>query len=578
MAWARHLGWLLLAWCLGVAVQLQQAVLWPVAAYAGGLLGVVALALLLRRWFSLKRSAWGASFLAWGVVWATAGFGVTGLHAWTKAHTINPALEGQDLDVVGLVQAMPQRQDLGWRFRFRIEQAWAVDASGNARPLQLGADLPPQVYLGWYGQDGLHDSGWNTSALPQPVKAGERWRLRVRLKAPHGHMNPRGFDYELWLWEQGIRATGYVRTSAKDPPPLWLASTWAHPIEAWRQSVRDRLLAHLSKADSHPDAAKRAGVVAALVTGDQAAIDRSDWAVFRATGVAHLMSISGLHVTLFAWLASGLVAWAWRRSALWGFQGALRWPAPHVGALSGLVLAGFYALFSVWGVPAQRTLLMLTVVVLLRLSARQWHGALVWLTACAVVLAWDPWAFLQPGFWLSFVAVGVLMASGSNQKPQNQASVGAGQAMRTNLAHSSFLHHLSAVKLPFWGILGLRRLTALCREQATVTLALAPLTLLFFGQVSVVGLLANLLAIPWVTLVVTPLAMLGVVWNEAWVLAAWALQPMGQVLSWLASWPLASVAVARPPWGLALLALVGVFFAAAGRVAALRETAFGATE
>jgi competence protein ComEC len=559
MAWARHLGWLLLAWCLGVALQLQQAALWPVAAYAGGLLGVVALALLLRRWLRLKRFAWGASFLAWGVVWATAGFGVTGLHAWTKAYTINPALEGQDLDVVGLVQAMPQRQDLGWRFRFRIEQAWTVDASGNARPLQLGADLPPQVYLGWYGQDGLHDSGWNTSALPEPVKAGERWRLRVRLKAPHGHMNPRGFDYELWLWEQGIRATGYVRTSAKDPPPLWLASTWAHPIEAWRQSVRDRLLAHLSKADSHPDAAKRAGVVAALVTGDQAAIDRSDWDVFRATGVAHLLSISGLHVTLFAWLASGLVAWAWRRSALWGFQGALRWPAPHVGALSGLVLAGFYALFSGWGVPAQRTLLMLTVVVLLRLSARQWHGALVWLTACAVVLAWDPWALLQPGFWLSFVAVGVLMASGSSpgegREPSTAPSIRDAEDP-TSAVVLGFWHRWGASKIAMGGVFVLGRAAALVREQAVVTLTLAPLTLLFFGQVSVVGLLANLLAIPWVTLLVTPLSLLGVLWPDAWLIASLALQPMAAVLGWMATWPFASVSTAMPPWGLAMLALV----------------------
>jgi competence protein ComEC len=410
----------------------------------------------------------------------------------------------------------------------------------------LDTDLPSQVYLGWYGQDGTHDSGWNVSALPEPVKAGERWRLRVRLKAPHGHLNPRGFDYELWLWEQGIRATGYVRTSAKDPPPLRLASTWAYPIEAWRQSVRDRLLVHLSPAGSDADAAKRAGVLAALVTGDQAAIDRSDWDVFRATGVSHLMSISGLHVTLFAWLASGWVAWAWRRSALWGFQGAMRWPVPHVGALSGLVLAGIYALFSGWGVPAQRTLLMLCVVVLLRLSARQWHGALVWLTACAVVLTWDPWALLQPGFWLSFVAVGVLMASSLVDPMQGIDALPSGHWQRW-----------LASKLPVWVVISLGRAASLLREQVVVTLALAPLTLLFFGQVSLVGLLANLLAIPWVTLLVTPLALLGVLWPGAWQLASWALLPMTAVLGWMATWPLASLSSAIPPWGLAVMALVG---------------------
>ncbi|MEK7344705.1 MAG: DNA internalization-related competence protein ComEC/Rec2 [Pseudomonadota bacterium] len=569
MAWARDGGVGLLAWCAGVALQLQQEALWPAWAYAA--MGALAMALALGG--GLARRRWGAS-VGWRTVavcclWAAVSFAVTGLHALTRSVAIDAALEGRDLDVVGVVQAMPQRQDLGWRFRFQIEQAWQVDKAGMAHAVDLASALPAQVYLGWYGQEGTHDSGWNTSALPEPVKAGERWRLRVRLKAPHGNMNPRGFDYELWLWEQGIRATGYVRTGAKDPAPVRLASTWAHPVEGWRQSVRDRLLTRLSAqgGDADVDAAARkleaqlAGVVAALVVGDQAAIDRSDWDVFRATGVAHLMSISGLHVTMFAWLASLLVAWGWRRSALWGFAGALRWPAAQVGALAGLVLAGFYALFSGWGVPAQRTLGMLLVATWLGLSARHWHKALVWSLTGAVVLTWDPWALLQPGFWLSFVAVGVLMASQGQGTPHRTARL-AEQARDlpqrgTNVVLKGFWHRGGARHFPIWGLAWLRSAGRLLREQATVTLALAPLTLLFFGQVSVVGLLANLVAIPWVTMVVTPLAMLGVVWSGAWVWASWALQPLAQFLAWLAAWPMASVSTAVPPLGLVLLALAG---------------------
>lgn len=549
MTWARGLGVGLLAWCTGVALQLQQEALWSVWAYAV-LLALALCGLLLRLW---GVPAWVRS-LVLCLVWAAVAFAVTGLHAWSRSGAIDPALEGQDLDVVGVVQAMPQRQDLGWRFRFEVEQAWRVDQAGGLHAVDLSESLPSQVYLGWYGQDGTNDSGWNTSPLPEPVQAGERWRLRVRLKAPHGNLNPRGFDYELWLWEQGIRATGYVRTGTKDPVPVRLASTWAHPIEGWRQSVRDRLLTHLSPLGSgtNAESAKLAGVVAALVTGDQAAIDRSDWDVFRATGVAHLMSISGLHVTMFAWLAATLVAWCWRQSALWGFAGALRWPAVHVGAVSGLVLAGGYALFSGWGVPAQRTLWMLWVVMVLKISARQWHGALIWLLAGAVVLCLDPWALLQPGFWLSFVAVGVLMASTplSHRVPDPHLP-------RTDLVLESFWHRWGANMRPVWGYALWQSAWGLLREQATITLALAPLTLLFFGQVSVVGLLANMLAIPWVTLVVTPLAMLGVVWSGAWVLAVWALQPMTAMLGWLAAWPLASVSTAMPPWGFAVLALAG---------------------
>ena len=431
MNWARGMGLALLAWWVGVALQLQQAVLWPSGLYAGilacGFLPVVLPFVASgRRLNGLQRFRVPPSGARRMAVLAgmgmTLAFAITGLHAAWRSAALDPALEGQDVDVVGVVQAMPQQQDVGWRFRFEVEQAWLVAATGDSTPIDLAAALPSQVYLGWYGQGGAWDWGQAQAALPEPVQAGERWRFRVRLKAPHGHLNPRGFDYELWLWEQGIRATGYVRLGAQDPPPVRLARTWQHPIEGWRQAVRDRLLRHLTSPQAttaEPDDAQQstelrrrlAGVVAALVVGDQAAIDRSDWDVFRATGVAHLMSISGLHVTLFAWLASMLVAGCWRRSALWGFSGALHWPAVHVGAVSGWCLAAFYAVFSGWGVPAQRTLWMLLVVVVLKISARQWHAGLIWCLAGAVVLLLDPWALLQPGFWLSFVAVGVLMAA-----------------------------------------------------------------------------------------------------------------------------------------------------------------------
>jgi len=519
LRWARGLSPVLLAWCAGVAVQLQQTALWPAAAYGA----VAGLALAIFVW---SRAAGLYRHMSICTAALLLSFACTGGHALLQVRAIDPALEGQDLELVGVVQAMPQRQDIGWRFRFEVETAHRVDG-GQA------VTVPQKVYLGWYGQDGVSDSGWNLSALPEPVQAGERWRLRARLKAPHGNMNPRGFDYELWLWEQGIGATGTVRTGAAHPQPLRLGQTWMHPVEWWRQSVRDRLQNRLGTGD-----AGVAGIVVALVTGDQAAIDRSHWDVFRATGVAHLMSISGLHVTMFAWLAAVSVAWSWRQSALWGFKGALRWPASQVGAVAGLGLAVLYAVFSGWGVPAQRTVWMLGVVVLLRLSARQWAEGHVCLLAAAVVLTLDPWALLQPGFWLSFVAVAVLLWT--DQRRSGMHPVGASGA---------------PAWCPVWMYSWLRRGWGLLREQSVVTLALAPLCLLFFGQVSVVGLLANLVAIPWVSFVVTPLAMLGVLWPGLAVLAAWALQPLTALLVWMAAWPSASVQLALPPWGFAALAL-----------------------
>jgi len=549
LRWAHGLGPALLAWCGGVALQLQQPALWSAQAYAA----LAALAVLVRwqrRWLS------GMPWLGVCLASALLSFACTGGHALWKSPGMDPALEGQDLDLVGVVQAMPQRQDIGWRFRFQVEQAHAVQGGQVVQ-------VPEHILLGWYGQDGVTDSGWNLSALPEPVQAGERWRLRARLKAAHGNLNPRGFDHELWLWEQGIRATGTVRAGAAHPAPVRLAQTWRHPLEWWRQSVRDRLQTRLGVTSNA--GLNVGGIVVALVTGDQAAIDRSDWDVFRATGVAHLMSISGLHVTMFAWLAAMAVGWCWRRSALWGFKGALHWPAPQVGAVAGLGLAVLYAAFSGWGVPAQRTVWMLGVVVLLRLSARQWSAALVCLLAAAVVLTLDPWALLQPGFWLSFVAVAVLLWTSQHEGPRTDAPQADPPCLCTKPVPERGVHRwrawlggLSGVHVVWpqglarWGA----RVWGLLREQSVVTLALAPLCLLFFGQVSLVGLLANLVAIPWVSFVVTPLAMLGVLWSGFAVLAAWALKPLTAWLVWMASWPGASVNLALPPWGFAALALL----------------------
>ena len=254
--------------------------------------------------------------------------------------------------------------------------------------------MPKLVALGWYR--GNHED----AALAQPgseLRAGQRWRFAVRLRQPHGNANPQGFDYELTLFEQGVRATGYVRDSE---PPLRLADAAGHPVERWRQRVRDAIFADVSDPAA-------AGVLAALAVGDQAAIERDDWELFRSTGVAHLMSISGLHVTMFAWLAGLLAAAAWRRS-----ERATLWlPAPQAARWAGVAAALAYAVFSGWGVPSQRMVWMLVTVTLLQSLGRRWPWPLVLLAVAVVVTLGDPWALLQPGFWLSFMAVGLLMSS-----------------------------------------------------------------------------------------------------------------------------------------------------------------------
>ena len=529
MAWTKDLQGLLLAWLAGAGLSLQQAALLPAWCYVPVVLTGL---LLLLRSAALVWRATAVVLLSWALA---------SMHACFMPGPIDPALEGRDLDVQGVVEAMPLRQEAGLRFRLRIEQAaWQGQA----------VQAPPRVDLGWYA---VSSGAAPLADLPATVQAGERWRLRVRLKAAHGHLNPGGFDYELWLWEQGIRATGYVRQGRGDPPPERLGQTWRHPVEWLRQQVRDRLVTRWRADDP---AARFSGVLAALVTGDQAAIERSDWDVFRATGISHLMSISGLHITMLGWLAALGGTALWRRLALWGSRGPLHIPAPVAGGVLALLVAWAYALFSGWGVPAQRTVWMLAVVTLLRLSARDWHWRQVCLLAAVVVVTLDPWALLQPGFWLSFVAVAVLLASGRMPQAQRAAPVDSLMGPCTEKRDDrTFV--VRRWPWPRWAVQAGRHMGGLLREQVLISVALLPLSLLFFGQFSLVGLVANLLAVPWVTLLVTPLALLGMLLPWSWDAAALCLRPLTAWLELLAAWPWASVSLPMPAWPVAVLGMAG---------------------
>ena len=568
---------LLVGFVAGVALQLQQTSLLTSAIHV-----VLILASLLGLMGLVCRLKGGRSgTLLCFVLSAALGFGLVGLRAGVFEKTaLLPALEGKDILVTGRVRAMPQFGEDGLRFRFDVDSA-----SLNGQSVRL----PPQIYLGWYSGFGARpvraiaaaadgdpepaEFSLELQRQPQNLHAGERWQMTVRLKAPHGNSNPHGFDYELWLWEQDIQATGYVRTGVRDAPPKKLVSngfeSLAHPIERARQAVREAIFSQVANR-------QLAGVLAALVVGNQNAIERADWDVFRATGVAHLMSISGLHITMFAWVASLGLGWLWRRSVKFTPALCLLMPASSAGALGGLALAALYALFSGWGVPAQRTIWMLATVVLLRQSGKQWPWPLVWLLAMGVVVALDPWALMQAGFWLSFVAVGILFAAGrppgehvpsrgrevdGTREPRGGSDATHSGALDSrNILATGLNDDKNAIKPALWmswvsrpaaGLLGA------AREQWVITLALTPLSLLLFNQVSLVGLLANAVAIPWVTLVVTPLAMLGVLWSPVWDAAAWAVGVLTLVLQWLATWPFASISVAAAPLWCAIAGVLG---------------------
>jgi competence protein ComEC len=354
--------------------------------------------------------------------------------------------EGRDIEVVGLVASLPQPFERGVRFEFDVVSAPAA--------------VPSRLALSWYRGSNVQDDDEIQSA--PGLHAGERWQLTVRLKRPHGNLNPHGFDYEAWLFERNIRATGYVRKAETNARLDDLVVAPGYLVERLRQAIRERFQRTLADAP-------HAGILVALAIGDQRAIDPPYWRTFARTGVTHLLSVSGLHVTMVAGLAAWLVGWGWRRTP-WL---ALRLPAQKAMAAAGFLAAFAYALLAGFEVPAQRTLYMLSIVALALWTGRNLAASRVLAAALLIVLLLDPWAVLAAGFWLSFGAVGLLFYIG-------------GGRLRTG-------HWLAT-----WG-----------RAQWAVTLGLIPALLALFQQFSLVSPLANAVAIPVVSLVITPLVLIG---------------------------------------------------------------------
>ena len=495
---------LILGFAAGAAWLQTQASLPP---QAGWMLLASAGAGMLAAWLLRQHAHWRsavalASGVALGFFWA----------AWLAQAAMAPQLaladEGRDITLIGTVDSLPYRFEQGVRFNFAVEQA-------------TGATVPPRIALSWYA--GFRDEVTHAVGDVQP---GERWRLTVRLQRPHGNANPMGFDYEAWLLEQGVRATGYVRPQPRaDAPNVRLAAfvpSFGHVVEASRAALRARIARSL-------EGRQYAGVIVALVVGDQRAIPQSDWQVFNRTGVSHLISISGLHITMIAGMFALGAGALWRRSFFTQWQLPLRLPAQKVAALAGALAAFLYVLLAGFGVPAQRTLYMLMVVALALWLGRITSILHVLCLALGVVVLLDPWAVLWPGFWLSFGAVATILYATAGRTPVPLPP----QATR-------------------W-----RRLQAAvalgAHTQYVVTVGLVPLTMLLFSQVSLVSPVANALAIPVISLLVTPLSLAGSLLpaplSDWLLLLAHAIVHMlAQVLDWLGARRFAVWTAPAPPW------------------------------
>ncbi|MCF7220586.1 DNA internalization-related competence protein ComEC/Rec2 [Marilutibacter chinensis] len=358
--------------------------------------------------------------------------------------------------------------------------------------------------LSWYDDDPV---------APEALRAGQRWRFAARVRAPRGLRNPGGFDGEKHALARRIAANGYVRDPARAQ-----RLTAASGLDAWRETMSARI------AVGVPSPTAR--FVRALALGDTRGLDDADWSLLRANGLTHLIAISGFHVGLVAGFAALLAA------ALWWLLPGLgrRFPRPVAAAMAGFGGAAVYAAAAGFALPTVRTLLMIAVVAAMRTWRRRFQPAATLAIAAIAILLVDPLSVLSAGFWLSFSGVAWLL----------------------------------------WCLPGYERrpLRGFLSAQAVATVGLLPLGVALFGQASLAGPVANLVAVPWWSLVVVPLSLAGTgleavhagAGTWAWRWAAYCFDLSWPLFEWLGASPLAVRWLPESRWFALPMALLGAFW------------------
>ncbi len=356
---------------------------------------------------------------------------------WLLGNPLDPLIEGKDAYVEGVIVSLPEQRGRRMRFQFEVEKLQYQDEQHLS---------PGKIQLSWYRNAPL-------------LRVGERWKLQVRLRRPHGFMNPGGFDYEGRLFREGIHATGYVRESSENLKRADSGSKYF--LQSLRQTLRDRV--HHVVTDP-----AIAGIIVALVIGDRSGLSREQWDLFARTGTNHLVAISGLHVGIVAGLVFFFFRWMWSRSS----RLCIWLTAPQAAAVSAMLVALLYAALAGFAVPTQRALIMLAVVMGGILLRRQQRASHVLSLALLLVVLIDYQTVMSAGFWLSFSAVGIILYGLSG--------------------------YISSEGLwRKWG-----------RVQWVVAVGLAPLLLAWGMQVSLFAPLVNMIAVPLFSLFVVPMALL----------------------------------------------------------------------
>lgn len=478
------------------------------------------------------------SGLAFGFAWA---FG----HAyWMMGQRLLAQYEGVDLVVEGMVASLPvspavQRKGSTFRQHFgqqRVRFDFTLTKVISPSDLSL-TNFPKRIRLSWY--------------RPQSkIEAGAFWRFTVRLKRPYGLSNPGGFNYENWLYQKRIQARGYIRSS--DFNQLLETQTSSLLLPKWlikfRQLILNKLSADLEVGENTEFTRN---LTQALILGYRSGLTAPQWQIFQRTGTIHLMAISGLHIGLVAGLVYLFAGFLWRLAG----RGCLILPAPQVAAVAALLAAVLYAMLAGFTIPTQRAVVMLSVAMLHIVFKRTPLPASKTIALSLIlVLLLDPIAVLAQGFWLSFLAVSLIiyLIQGAAHDSDRSDSL----ANKANMSVIAGLINKVYTNVVQFG-----------RIQWVLTIAMFPLVLYFYQSSSLVSPIANFVAIPVMSLAVVPLMFIATVLlffntelaNLLFRLVDLIYNLLWQLLETLANWPFSTLDLAIvSPWVL-LLCFLAIF-------------------
>jgi len=456
--------------------------------------------------FKLANAYFGFIIGACWVFWQTF-FAVFIAEDWLN----KPVLIQGTVSHLNIEVSSPERVRL--RFRFKVDSIQALNADKrHQNPAHLPSEglsseptiLPlldpllrhqqwtlakPTVQLSWYLNQAQYQQ-----LIHQP-KSGQRWQWVVKLKANHSAMNVGALDYETWLFQNRMDVRGYVRDKPEHQDRIQLLET------ADGLDLRHWLAQRLNTVF---ESSSLKGLYQALTYGEKTQITDAQWQVLQNTGTIHLMAISGLHMAIVGALGYWLFKGIWWLG-LYRFQTLTM---PMVGAIGAWLFASLYLVLSGYAIPTQRAYLMVMAVLLFLFLKRTFQPWPALALAALLVVLWDSRAVLSLGFWLSFLAVGLIFAM--LQQPVVKRS---------------------------------SKWAKLVWIQLILTLGLAPYLIWAFHTLPSYSFISNLFAVPFVSLVGLPLlffvsllTMISVelaqsvmpvvnsVWQWFWMALAWVAQ------------------------------------------------------